>query len=142
MGEEFKADCVSRRSFLPRFFLIEHPSEIYPVDVVFPVMHGPHAEDGTIQGLLELANIPYVGCDVVASSVAMDKVMAKAVLPVMDCLRAITVLYIGTNLSQIRGRCWMISNPPWDIRVLSNRQIWDPALELQKPVTETSYLTA
>jgi len=61
------------------FFLIEHPSEIYPVDVVFPVMHGPHAEDGTIQGLLELANIPYVGCDVVASSVAMDKVMAKAV---------------------------------------------------------------
>ncbi|NLX70464.1 MAG: D-alanine--D-alanine ligase [Clostridiales bacterium] len=61
------------------FFLIEDPSNIYPVDVVFPVMHGPHAEDGTIQGLLELANIPYVGCGVMASAVAMDKAMAKAV---------------------------------------------------------------
>ncbi|MFO7294759.1 MAG: D-alanine--D-alanine ligase family protein [Clostridia bacterium] len=61
------------------FFLVDNPSHIYKVDVVFPIMHGPHAEDGTIQGLLELANIPYVGCDVVASSVAMDKAMAKAV---------------------------------------------------------------
>ncbi|MBM7582415.1 D-alanine-D-alanine ligase [Caldicoprobacter guelmensis] len=61
------------------FFLVANPSKIYKVDVVFPIMHGPHAEDGTIQGLLELANIPYVGCDVVASSVAMDKAMAKAV---------------------------------------------------------------
>jgi D-alanine-D-alanine ligase len=61
------------------FFLVDNPSKVYRVDVVFPIMHGPHAEDGTIQGLLELANIPYVGCDVVASSVAMDKAMAKAV---------------------------------------------------------------
>lgn len=42
-------------------------------------MHGPHAEDGTIQGLLELANIPYVGCDVLSSSTAMDKAMAKVI---------------------------------------------------------------
>jgi len=61
------------------FFLVDDPSHVYRVDVVFPIMHGPHAEDGTIQGMLELANIPYVGCDVVASSVAMDKAMAKAV---------------------------------------------------------------
>jgi D-alanine-D-alanine ligase len=61
------------------FFLLENPSKIYRVDVVFPVMHGPHAEDGTIQGLMELANIAYVGCDVMASAVAMDKAMAKAV---------------------------------------------------------------
>ena len=61
------------------FFLAENPSKIYKVDVVFPVMHGPHAEDGTIQGLLELANIPYVGCNVLASSTAMDKAMAKVI---------------------------------------------------------------
>lgn len=49
------------------------------VDVVFPVLHGPYGEDGTVQGLLELANIPYVGAGVLASSVGMDKAMAKLV---------------------------------------------------------------
>ena len=46
-------------------------------DVVFPVMHGPLCEDGTIQGLLELAEVPYVGCGVLASAVGMDKDVAK-----------------------------------------------------------------
>jgi D-alanine-D-alanine ligase len=49
------------------------------IDVVFPVMHGPLCEDGTIQGLLELADLPYVGCGVLASAMAMDKEMAKRV---------------------------------------------------------------
>jgi D-alanine-D-alanine ligase len=49
-----------------------------PLDVVFPVLHGPFGEDGTIQGLLEMANIPYVGCGVLASSCGMDKVAMKA----------------------------------------------------------------
>jgi D-alanine-D-alanine ligase len=61
------------------------------VDVIFPVMHGPFGEDGTIQGLLELADIPYVGGGVLASSVGMDKALMKAVflqngLPVGDYL--------------------------------------------------------
>lgn len=47
------------------------------VDVVFPVLHGPKGEDGTVQGLLELAGIPYVGCGVLASAVGMDKAMMK-----------------------------------------------------------------
>src|SRR5690606_6351362 len=47
--------------------------EIARVDVVFPVMHGTHAEDGTIQGLLELSGIPYVGPGVFASAAGMDK---------------------------------------------------------------------
>jgi D-alanine-D-alanine ligase len=51
--------------------------ETMPIDVVFPIVHGPLCEDGTIQGLLELANIPYVGCGVLASAVAMDKEVAK-----------------------------------------------------------------
>ena len=49
-----------------------------PVDVVFPVLHGTFGEDGTVQGLLELANLPYVGCGVMASAVGMDKVVMKA----------------------------------------------------------------
>jgi len=50
-----------------------------PIDIVFPVLHGPGGEDGTIQGLCELAGIPYVGCGVVASSVAMDKATTKLI---------------------------------------------------------------
>jgi D-alanine-D-alanine ligase len=48
------------------------------LDVIFPVLHGPYGEDGTIQGLLELAGIAYVGCGVLASAVGMDKGMMKA----------------------------------------------------------------
>jgi D-alanine-D-alanine ligase len=47
------------------------------LDVVFPVLHGPFGEDGTVQGLLELANLPYVGCGVMASAVGMDKTAMK-----------------------------------------------------------------
>ncbi|MDN3478461.1 D-alanine--D-alanine ligase family protein [Curtobacterium sp. APC 4022] len=50
------------------------------VDVVFPILHGPFGEDGTIQGLLETAGLPYVGDGVLASALAMDKHVAKAVL--------------------------------------------------------------
>jgi D-alanine-D-alanine ligase len=50
------------------------------VDVVFPVLHGPYGEDGTIQGLLELADLPYVGPGVLASAAAMDKEFTKKLL--------------------------------------------------------------
>jgi D-alanine-D-alanine ligase len=50
----------------------------FSIDVVFPVLHGPRGEDGTVQGLLELAGLPYVGCGVLASAVGMDKAMMKA----------------------------------------------------------------
>ena len=49
------------------------------LDVIFPVLHGPYGEDGTIQGLLELANVPYVGAGVLASAVGMDKAVMKVV---------------------------------------------------------------
>jgi len=56
------------------------PSEdlLRSVDVVFPVLHGPYGEDGTVQGLLELANVPYVGAGVTGSAVGMDKELMKA----------------------------------------------------------------
>ena len=61
------------------------------VDVLFPVLHGPFGEDGTIQGLAELAGVPYVGSDVLGSAAAMDKdaakrLMREAGLPIADFL--------------------------------------------------------
>lgn len=71
------------------FNIGEEPKEIEKIpntmeilkkqDVIFPVLHGLYGEDGTIQGLLELLKIPYVGCKVLASSICMDKVYAKMV---------------------------------------------------------------
>ena len=72
------------------------PKPIYPepgaqshIDVVFPILHGTFGEDGTVQGLLELADLPYVGAGVLASAVSMDKEVMKRIcrerrLPVVD----------------------------------------------------------
>jgi len=56
------------------------PETLARVDVVFPLLHGPYGEDGTIQGLLELAGVPYVGSGVLSSAVSMDKAAMKAML--------------------------------------------------------------
>jgi D-alanine-D-alanine ligase len=56
------------------------PATLGKVDVVIPVLHGPFGEDGTVQGLLELADVPYVGSGVTASALCMDKDLFKAVL--------------------------------------------------------------
>ena len=53
---------------------------VLPIDVAVPVLHGKNGEDGTVQGLLELAGIPYVGCGVLASAVCMDKAVANTLL--------------------------------------------------------------
>lgn len=50
------------------------------LDIVFPVLHGKYGEDGAIQGLLEILQIPYVGCGILASSIGMDKIYTKAIL--------------------------------------------------------------
>lgn len=71
-------------------------TSVATLDVVFPVLHGPFGEDGTVQGLLELADIPYVGAGVLGSALGMDKVAFKAVmrahnlpvLPYLPVLRA------------------------------------------------------
>jgi len=55
-------------------------SQLHKLDVVFPVIHGTHGEDGTLQGLCELADLPYVGAGVLASAVSRDKIMLKTVL--------------------------------------------------------------
>lgn len=58
--------------------IITSRGEIIRLDVVFPVLHGKNGEDGTIQGLLQLAQIPFVGCDATSSGVCMDKAVANA----------------------------------------------------------------
>lgn len=63
-------------SLLDGLFVNENNSE-KPFDVIFPLLHGPNGEDGTVQGLLELLNVPYVGNGVLASSAGMDKVVMK-----------------------------------------------------------------
>ena len=68
------------------------------IDVVFPVLHGTFGEDGTIQGLFEMAGLPYVGCGVLASSLAMDKDMAKRVLAGHGVLTAEYVTIFRENL--------------------------------------------
>jgi D-alanine-D-alanine ligase len=59
---------------------IENKNEEVIIDIVFPVLHGTYGEDGTLQGLLELAMVPYVGADVAGSAVGMDKDIAKRLL--------------------------------------------------------------
>jgi D-alanine-D-alanine ligase len=75
------------------------------VDVVFPVLHGPYGEDGTIQGLLELAGVPYVGAGVLASAAGMDKEFTKKLLaaeglPIGDQV----VLRAGTDTLELEDR--------------------------------------
>ncbi|WP_132992824.1 D-alanine--D-alanine ligase family protein [Gordonia zhaorongruii] len=85
---EAAAQALAAGDQLPNQLDIEGPA-VDPLDVlrgsstevtvVFPLLHGPHGEDGTVQGMLELFSVPYVGCGVLSSSLCMDKAMAKEV---------------------------------------------------------------
>lgn len=77
--------------------------KIIPVDVVLPVLHGPNGEDGTIQGLCELAGIPYVGCGVTASSVAMDKATTKLIARGMKIPQADFLVFGEDTLRENMG---------------------------------------
>ena len=85
------------------------------LDVIFPVLHGPFGEDGTVQGLLELANIPYVGPGVMASAVGMDKAVMKRVfqadgLPVAPW-RSFTYRDWHTSRADIEARVLTLGLP-------------------------------
>ncbi len=71
------------------------------VDVVFPALHGMYGEDGTVQGLLELAKIPYVGCGVLSSAVSMDKLYTKTVVDTLGIRQAKYVPVYKKDLAQI-----------------------------------------
>jgi len=78
----FEGDCVVREL----------------IDVVFPVLHGENGEDGAVQGLLQLAGIPYVGADVAASAVAMDKTLTKLIADQNHVVQADWELVVSTEL--------------------------------------------
>ncbi|TAP45782.1 D-alanine--D-alanine ligase family protein [Arthrobacter sp. S39] len=77
----------------------EVPQELGTVDVVFPLLHGPFGEDGTIQGLLELSDTPYVGAGVLASAVGMDKHFMKVVFEAAG-------LHVGPYIA-VTDRQWL-----------------------------------
>jgi D-alanine-D-alanine ligase len=85
------------------------------VDVVFPVLHGPFGEDGTVQGMLEVLDVPYVGAGVLASALCMDKVafkdlMAQAGLPQVD-YRAVTVARWRTRPLEVEAELAALGLP-------------------------------
>jgi D-alanine-D-alanine ligase len=90
-------------------FLMRYPvrgfgkRENVSLDIVFPIVHGTNVEDGVLQGYLKTLSVPFVGCDVAASAVGMEKYIQKAVLkyndiPVLDCVRVFSAAYFkGVN---------------------------------------------
>ena len=80
------------------------------IDVIFPVLHGLYGEDGTVQGLFELADIPYVGCGVFASAAAMDKVYTKMIVDTLDIRQAEYVAVHRSELPKINAVLDRIEN--------------------------------
>lgn len=74
-------------------------------DIVFPVLHGPYGEDGTLQGLLEMANVPYVGSGVLGSSLGMDKDRMKAVFHEKELPQARYLTFLRSDLTKGRENC-------------------------------------
>jgi D-alanine-D-alanine ligase len=76
-GASLGDSSISATELVPTYEKL--PVDLGTADVVFPVLHGPYGEDGTVQGMLELADVPYVGSGVLASAVGMDKVAMKKI---------------------------------------------------------------
>jgi D-alanine-D-alanine ligase len=76
-------------------------TSLVPVDVIFPVLHGLWGEDGTVQGIFELAQIPYVGCGVLASAVSMDKIYTKIIVDTLGICQASYVLVTRPELADM-----------------------------------------
>ena len=91
------------------------PEHFADLDVIFPILHGPFGEDGTLQGLLDLAGVPYVGCGVLASSLAMDKAVSR-------------MLFQSHGLPQT----------PWAV-VLRTRWETDPEAELERLARQLAF---
>ena len=81
------------------------PGTLAGVDVVFPVLHGPYGEDGTIQGLLEMAGVPYVGSGVLASAAAMDKGAMKAMFAHAGLAQAPYIVITDRDWRRDRAAC-------------------------------------
>ena len=99
---------LTRASILPsrgvRAIVRESDGKKYPIDVIFPAVHGEYAEDGSLQGLLELSGIPFVGSGCKASAAAMDKATTKAVISQTNVRQADCIVVSGDEIeSDISG---------------------------------------
>ena len=110
------------------------------IDVVFPVLHGCNGEDGTIQGLLELAGIPYVGCGVLSSSLGMDKAYAKIFLIRKVCPRVNILFITASRSAKILKRYVMMSIEFYHILASLNHQMPGHQSELVKFAILANYV--
>ncbi len=87
------------------FLLMNEDGSYTPVhvDVVFPVLHGKNGEDGTIQGLLQLAGIPFVGCDLLSSGICMDKTVANMLMDYAGIKRADWRFLLKCNRGEVEA---------------------------------------
>ncbi|MFA9465112.1 MAG: D-alanine--D-alanine ligase family protein [Velocimicrobium sp.] len=84
------------------FFITENGgTHLQKVDVIFPALHGKYGEDGTVQGLIELSQIPYVGCGVLASAVSMDKFYTKIIVDTLGIRQANYVPILSNQLKDM-----------------------------------------
>lgn len=97
-----KTAVISPDSGQKGIIVIENNNmQVIHVDVVFPALHGLYGEDGTVQGLLELSGIPYVGCGVLASGVCMDKLTTKIIVEAQNIRQASYVAVRKPELADI-----------------------------------------
>jgi D-alanine-D-alanine ligase len=101
------------------------PNLFGEVDVVLPVLHGPYGEDGTIQGLLEMAGVPYVGAGVLASAVSMDKEYMKLIFNARG-------LPVGPHVV-VRERDWPVADSG-DVLALEGKRVLDDIADLGWPL--------
>lgn len=113
---EWEQSSEKRRAFLcpdrsVGGFAVDSPEgfQALPVDCVFPVLHGRNGEDGTVQGLLELSGLPFVGCGTLASAVCMDKAITHALLANagIDCAKYLWFFrnkYCGEGIRKIKTK--------------------------------------
>jgi D-alanine-D-alanine ligase len=102
------------------------PHLLGEVDVVLPVLHGPYGEDGTIQGLLEMADIPYVGAGVLASAVSMDKEYMKIIFQARG-------LPVGPHVV-VRERDWPLQEADGAVLDPERKRVFDAIAELGWPL--------
>jgi D-alanine-D-alanine ligase len=104
---EFPAkDAQSPTSLAPKVFNGEQNQESEALDVIFPLLHGPNGEDGTVQGLLELLNLPYVGNGVLASAAGMDKVIMKNIFAQADLPQVEYVAFVRSEWDKDREQSY------------------------------------
>lgn len=110
MPEDAWADCADA---IPvtlsvdrtrRGLFAQDSNAFYPIDCVFPVLHGFNGEDGTMQGLLEIAGVPFVGCDTAASAMCMDKSITKLIAANAGVAQADWLVFSAPELNDM-DRC-------------------------------------